>query len=100
MSRNRYICFPNIYFETIACEHLIGAGVKPEYLNDDKLGRVLEVNSLIVADSALYTESNLKMMSELSWLCRVPVSIKTAKSLILTIPESEFIDSKIPVQIS
>ena len=218
--------FPE-YFETIACEHLIGAGVKPEYLNDDKLGRVmdkmfekglstiffiiavkaaqkfgvslstshldsssmhvhgkyntslqevifesqkigdnqeleemtaklpkeititygysrdhrpdlkqfiiemicsgdgdipiflklasgnqvdsscfgqiaveyqkqLEVNSLIVADSALYTESNLKMMSELSWLCRVPVSIKTAKSLILTIPESEFIDSTIP----
>jgi transposase len=218
--------FPE-YFETIACEHLIGAGVKPEYLNDDKLGRVmdklfrkglntiffiialkaakkfgvslstshldsssmhvhgqyntslpevifesqkvgdnqeleelavkspkeititygysrdhrpdlkqfiiemictgdgdipiflklasgnqadsscfgqiaveyqkqLEVNSLIVADSALYTESNLKMMSELRWLCRVPLSIKAAKSLISTIPESEFIDSTIP----
>ena len=218
--------FPK-YFETIACEHLIGAGVKPEYLNDDKLGRVmdklfikgldtiffiiavkaakkfgvslstshldsssmhvhgqyntslpevifesqkvgdnqeleeiavkspkeititygysrdhrpdlkqfiiemictgdgdipiflklasgnqadsscfgqiaveyqkqLEVNSLIVADSALYTESNLKMMSELDWLCRVPLSIKAAKSLISTIRESEFIDSKIP----
>jgi transposase len=27
--------FPQ-FFETIACEHLIGAGVKPEYLNDDK----------------------------------------------------------------
>lgn len=25
--------FPQ-FFETIACEHLIGAGVKPEYLND------------------------------------------------------------------
>ncbi|WP_414017809.1 DUF4277 domain-containing protein [Cylindrospermopsis raciborskii] len=25
-----------------ACEHLIGAGVKPEYLNDDKLGRVMD----------------------------------------------------------
>jgi transposase len=218
--------FPE-YFETIACEHLIGTGVKPEYLNDDKLGRVmdklfikgldtiffiialkaaqkfgvslstshldsssmhvhgeyntslpevifenqelennqdleelevkspkeititygysrdhrpdlkqfiiemictgdgdipiflklasgnqadsscfgkiaveyqkqLEVNSLIVADSALYTESNLKMMSELRWLCRVPLSIKAAKSLISTIPESEFIDSTIP----
>ncbi len=218
--------FPE-YFETIACEHLIGAGVKPEYLNDDKLGRVmdklfrkglntiffiialkaakkfgvslstshldsssmhvhgqyntslpevifesqkvgdnqeleelavkspkeititygysrdhrpdlkqfiiemictgdgdipiflklasgnqadsscfgqiaveyqkqLEVNSLIVADSALYTESNLKMMSELRWLCRVPLSIKAAKSLISKIPESEFIDSTIP----
>ena len=218
--------FPK-YFETIACEHLIGTGVKPEYLNDDKLGRVmdklfikgldtiffiiavkaaqkfgvslstshldsssmhvhgqyntslpevifesqeignnqeleeiavkspkeititygysrdhrpdlkqfiiemicsgdgdipiflklasgnqadsscfgkiaieyhkqLEVNSLMVADSALYTESNLKMMSDLQWLCRVPLSIKAAKSLISTIPESELIDSIIP----
>jgi len=217
--------FPQ-YFETIACEHLIGTGVKPEYLNDDKLGRVmdklfikgldtiffiialkaaqkfgvslstshldsssmhvhgqyntslpevifenqqvennqeleevavkspkeititygysrdhrpdlkqfiiemicsgdgdipiflklasgnqadsscfgkiaveyqkqLEVNSLIVADAALYTESNLKMMSEIRWLCRVPLSIKSAKSLISTLPESEFIDSTI-----
>jgi transposase len=33
--------FPQ-YFETIACEHLIGGGVKPEYLNDDKLGRVMD----------------------------------------------------------
>ena len=218
--------FPE-YFETIACEHLIGTGVKPEYLNDDKLGRVmdklfikgldtiffiiavkaaqkfgvslstshldsssihvhgqyntslpevifenqkignnqeleeiavkspkeititygysrdhrpdlkqfiiemicsgdgdipiflklasgnqadsscfgkiaveyqkqLEVNSLMVADAALYTESNLKMMSELRWLCRVPLSIKAAKSLISTLAESEFIDSTIP----
>ncbi|QEI41387.1 hypothetical protein BMF77_03803 [Dolichospermum sp. UHCC 0315A] len=218
--------FPQ-YFETIACEHLIGTGVKPEYLNDDKLGRVmdklfikgldtiffiialkaaqkfgvslstshldsssmhvhgqyntslpfvifesqkvgnnqeleelavkspkeititygysrdhrpdlkqfiiemicsgdgdipiflklasgnqadsscfgqiaveyqkqLEVNSLMVADAALYTESNLKMMSELRWLCRVPLSIKAAKTLISTLAESEFIDSTIP----
>lgn len=48
-----------------------------------------KVNSLIVADSALYTESHLKMMSELRWLCRVPLSIKAAKSLISTIPESD-----------
>ncbi|MHC5762346.1 IS1634 family transposase [Nostoc sp.] len=217
--------FPQ-YFETIACEHLIGPGVKPEYLNDDKLGRVMdklfikgldtiflkialnavkkfkvsllsshldsssmhvhgeyntnlpevifenqklgnnqeleelavkspkeititygysrdhrpdlkqfilelicsgdgdipiflklasgnqadsscfgqiaveyqkqiEVNSLIVADCALYTESNLKLMSELRWLCRVPLSLKSAQSLISTLPESEFIDSKL-----
>jgi transposase len=218
--------FPQ-YFETIACEHLIGAGVKPEYLNDDKLGRImdklfikgldtiffiialkaakkfgvslssshldsssmhlhgqyntslpevifenqkvennqeteelavkspkeititygysrdhrpdlkqfiielicsgdgdipiflklalgnqsdsscfgkiaveyqkqLEVNSLIVADCALYTESNLKLMSDLQWLCRVPLSIKSAQSLISTLPESELIDSNLP----
>ncbi|PMB32316.1 IS1634 family transposase [Fischerella thermalis BR2B] len=218
--------FPK-YFETIACEHLIGAGVKPEYLNDDKLGRVmdklfikgldtifflialkaaqkfgvslssshldsssmhvhgeyksslpevifenkqtentleseklavnspkeititygysrdhrpdlkqfiielicsgdgdipiflklasgnqadslcfgkiaveyqkqLEVNSLMVADSALYTESNLKLMSDLRWLCRVPLTIKAAQLLISTLPETEFIDTKFP----
>jgi transposase len=217
--------FPK-YFETIACEHLIGKGVKPEYLNDDKLGRVmdklfikgldtiffmialkaakkvnvslstshldsssmhvhgeyntnlpevifenqqlgnsedledltvkspkeititygysrdhrpdfkqfiielicsgdgdipiflklasgnqsdsscfgkiaveyqekLEVNGLIVADCALYTESNLKLMSELRWLCRVPLSIKAAQALISTLPESEFIASNL-----
>ncbi len=33
--------FPK-FFESIPCEHLIGAGVKPEYLNDDKLGRVMD----------------------------------------------------------
>lgn len=224
VSRPLYM-FPK-FFETIACEHLIGAGVKPEYLNDDKLGRVmdklfikgldttfltitlkaakkfnvslstshldsssmhvhgeynsslpsvifenqqavkdqkseelpvkspkeikltygysrdhrpdlkqfiielicagdgdipiflklasgnqvdsscfgqiavdyqkqLEVDSLIVADCALYTESNLKLMSELRWLCRVPLSIKTAQSLILTLPESELSASQL-----
>lgn len=33
--------FPK-YFETIACEHLVGTGVKPEYIKDDKLGRVMD----------------------------------------------------------
>ncbi len=47
-----------------------------------KYQQQLEVNSLIVADCALHTESNLKMMSDLRWLCRVPLSIKAAKSLI------------------
>ncbi|MEH2395702.1 MAG: DUF4277 domain-containing protein [Nostoc sp.] len=30
------------YFKGKACEHLIVAGIKPEYLNDDQLGRVLD----------------------------------------------------------
>ena len=33
--------FPK-FFESIACEQLIGDEVKPEYLNDNKLGRVLD----------------------------------------------------------
>jgi transposase len=40
MSQPLYM-FPK-FFELIACEHLIGVGVKAEYLNDDKLGRVLD----------------------------------------------------------
>ncbi|MEG4202240.1 DUF4277 domain-containing protein [Microcoleus sp. Pol12A5] len=40
VSRPLYM-FPQ-FFETMACEHLIGAGVKPKYLNDDKLGRVMD----------------------------------------------------------
>jgi transposase len=217
--------FPQ-FFETIACEHLIGAGVKPEYLNDDKLGRVmdklfikgldttfltitlkaaqkfnvslskshldsssmhvhgeynsslpsvifenqqavnnqeseelvvkspkeititygysrdhrpdlkqfiielicssdgdipiflklasgnqadsscfgqiavdyqkqLEVNSLIVADCALYSETNIKLMSDLRWLCRVPLSIKSAQLSISTLPEAELTASSL-----
>jgi transposase len=39
----------------------------------------LKVNSLIVADWALYTESNLKMMSDLSWLYPVPLRVKSAQ---------------------
>ncbi|MFB2891805.1 IS1634 family transposase [Aerosakkonemataceae cyanobacterium BLCC-F50] len=53
----------------------------------------LEVDSLIVADCAIYTETNIKLMSDLRWLCRVPLSIKSAQSLISTLPESEFVAS-------
>lgn len=55
----------------------------------------IKVDSLIVADCALYTESNLKLMSELRWLCRVPLSIKTSQAIISTLPESEFIASNL-----
>lgn len=30
------------FFESRACEHLIGEGVEAEYLNDDKLGRTMD----------------------------------------------------------
>lgn len=55
----------------------------------------LKVDSLIVADCAIYSESNLKLMSNLRWLCRVPLSIKSAQRLISTLPESEFIASSL-----
>ena len=47
----------------------------------------IQVDSLIVADSALYTESNIKLM-------RVPLTIKLAKSLVISLAESEFVKSE------
>jgi len=55
----------------------------------------LQVDSLMVADCALYTEKNLQLMSDIKWLCRVPLSIKQAKILTSTLPESEFIKSEL-----
>ena len=36
------------------------------------------------------------MMSDLSWLCPVPLSVKPAQWLISTLPEPEFVDSNLP----
>ncbi len=55
----------------------------------------IQVDSLIVADCALYTESNINLMSNIKWLCRVPLTIKLAKTLVSTLAESEFIQSGI-----
>ncbi len=36
----------------------------------------------MVADSALYSENNLKLMENIKWISRVPLSIKKAKNLV------------------
>ncbi|MBD2452012.1 IS1634 family transposase [Nostoc sp. FACHB-152] len=54
----------------------------------------IEIDSLIVADSALYTESNIKLMSSIKWLTRVPLTIKSAKILVMSLTESEFVKSE------
>lgn len=42
----------------------------------------IDFESIMVADSALYSESNLKLMSNMKWISRVPLSIKRAKNLV------------------
>ncbi|MEH2178686.1 MAG: IS1634 family transposase [Nostoc sp.] len=54
-----------------------------------------QIDSLMVADYALYTEENIKLMSEIKWLSRVTLSIKEAELLVSTTPESEFIKSEL-----
>jgi transposase len=41
-----------------------------------------DFESIMVADSALYSDSNLKLMSNMKWISRVPLSIEKAKNLV------------------
>jgi transposase len=56
----------------------------------------VDFDSLMVGDSALYTKENLKLMEEMRWLSRVPLSIKTAQELVDSISKKELTASKIP----
>ena len=53
----------------------------------------IEVDSLMVADSALYTATNLKLLSDIKWLSRVPLSLAEAKRLVSSIKDSEIVKS-------
>ena len=53
-------------------------------------------DSLMVADSALYTAENLKQMQDLKWLTRVPFRLKPAQALARQIKSSEMISSILP----
>jgi transposase len=45
----------------------------------------LQLESIMVADCALYSEKNLKLMQDLKWITRVPAKIKEVKELIETV---------------
>lgn len=55
----------------------------------------LNLDSLMVADSALYTAPNLEMLTNLRWLTRVPLSLKQAQQLVSQLNESEFHGSSV-----
>ena len=55
----------------------------------------LNLDSLMVADSALYTASNLGLMVNLKWLTRVPLTVKQAKLLVSQLTEQDFVPSQI-----
>jgi len=42
----------------------------------------IDFDSIMVADSALYSENNLRLMVNMNWISRVPLSIKKAKNLV------------------
>lgn len=55
----------------------------------------LNLDSLMVADSALYTAPNLEMLTNLRWLTRVPLSLKQAQQLVSQLKVTEFSDSSV-----
>jgi transposase len=60
-----------------------------------KYKSMIDFETMIVGDSALYTENNLKLMNEIEWLSRVPLSIKEALNLVSKLGESDFIPSSL-----
>ena len=60
-----------------------------------EFSKQVNFESLIVSDSALYSQENLRLRQGLLWLCRVPLSIKEAKQLISKIAVKDLIKSQI-----
>ena len=67
--------------------------VFPQVLRDFK--KQIDLDALMVADSALYSEANLVEMATLKWLSRVPLTLKQAKELVSQLTEEAFTESAI-----
>lgn len=65
-----------------------------DLVNDFK--QQLNVNALFVADSALFSQENLTSLASLSWLTRVPQTLKEAKQLLSELDEVDFQQSAVP----
>ena len=56
----------------------------------------LKLDSIMVADSAFYTQENLQIVNDLKWLSRVPLKVKAAVELINSVHSKDLITSQIP----
>jgi transposase len=54
------------------------------------------LDSIYVADSALYSAENIQQLGQLNWITLVPRSIKTAKILAESMEDKVFVESEIP----
>lgn len=55
----------------------------------------LNLDSLMIADSALYTAANLALIKDLKWLCRVPMTVGEAKRLVSQLRQEDFVKSSL-----
>jgi transposase len=56
-----------------------------QILSDVK--KPIKLDSIIVCDSALYSQENIQLISNLKWITRVPMTLKKAKEIITKLPE-------------
>jgi transposase len=54
----------------------------------------MDWDSLMVMDSGFYSQENLKLSEKMSWLSRVPLTVKAAKAAIENVKEEKFIQSE------
>ena len=66
---------------------------KARILSDFK--KLVTLDTIFVADSALYSAENLLVIEHLKWITRVPLSIKAAQFYVRETPDSEFIKTDI-----
>ena len=60
-----------------------------------KYKKQLKFETTIVSDSALSTENNWKLMRGMAWVTRVPLSIKEAKEIVISLDSEEFNKSEL-----
>ena len=58
-----------------------------------KFKKEVDLESIFIADSALYSAENLAAIEHLKWITRVPLSIKAAQFYVRETPESELIET-------
>ncbi|NEP43401.1 MAG: IS1634 family transposase, partial [Okeania sp. SIO2H7] len=56
----------------------------------------LKFDSLMVADSAFYTQENLQIAKEIKWLSRVPLTVKAARELVKSVDSKDLNNNQNP----
>ncbi len=54
----------------------------------------IKFDSIMVCDSALYSQENLKLIQHLKWITRVPMTLKKAKELVQNVEIEEITDEE------
>lgn len=67
----------------------------PQLIKEFKQQWTFEEVKVFVVDSVLYSKDNIVSLANLPWISRVPLTIAAAKHLLLSIPVSDFVNSRI-----